>query len=103
MFRITYHPNAFLTLKRNIQPGLLARTKMLYVIEKKVCSAKTISRETELSYKTVLYHLHLLEAENILNHKGRRPYLWQLTGVGQQKLVGGNESKRGSRRATVRT
>ena len=103
MFKITYNPNAFLSLKRNIQPGLLARTKILYVIEKKMCATKTVSRETELSYKTVLYHLHLLEAENILSHKGRRTYLWHLTGVGQQKLVGKLVSKRGSRRVTVRT
>ena len=103
MFKITYNPNAFLSLKRNIQPGLLARTKILSVLERKVCATKTISREAELSYKTVLYHLHLLEAENILSHKGRRSYLWQLTGVGQQKLVGVNTSKKGSRRATVHT
>lgn len=103
MLKITYNPNAFLNLKRNIHPGLSARTKILSVLEKNVCNAKTISRETELSYKTVLYHLHLLEAESILSHKGRRPYLWQLTGVGQQKLVGGNASKKGSCRAIVHT
>jgi len=88
MFKITHHPNAFLTLKRNIQPGLSARTQILSILEKRICDAKTVSRETDLSYKTVLYHLHLLEAENILSHKGRRAYRWQLTGVGQQKLGG---------------
>lgn len=103
MLKKAYHPNAFLTLKRNIQPGLLARTKIISALEKRICVNKTISRETELSYKSVLYHLHLFEAENILNHKGRRTYVWQLTGVGQQKLVGGNTSKRGNRRATDRT
>ncbi|MBN1785105.1 MAG: hypothetical protein JW815_05155 [Candidatus Bathyarchaeota archaeon] len=102
MFKITHHPNAFLTLKRNIQPGLSVRTQIFSILEKRICDAKTVSRETDLSYKTVLYHLHLLEAENILSHKGRRTYLWQLTGVGQQKLVG-NAAKRGSRRAIVRT
>ena len=103
MFKITYNPNAFLTLKRNIKPGLSARTKILGVLEQKMCNTKTVSGETELSYKTVLYHLHLLEAENILSHKGRRTYVWQLTGVGQQKLVARNITERGSRRATVRT
>lgn len=103
MFKIIYNPNAFLTLKRNIQPGLSARTKILSVLEKQVCTTKTISRETELNYKTVLYHLHLLEAEDILIHIGRRSYLWQLTGVGQQKLVSVALSKKGSRKATVRT
>jgi hypothetical protein len=100
MFKIAHHPNAFLNLKRNIQPGLSARTQILSIFEKRVCDAKTVSRETELNYKTFLYHL--LEAENILSHKGRRRYLWQLSGFGQQKF-GGNAVKRGSRRAIVRT
>jgi predicted transcriptional regulator len=103
MFKIAHHPKAFLTLKRNVQPGLSARTQIISVLEKRTCDAKTISRETGLSYKTVLYHLHLLEAESILSHRGRRSYVWQLTGVGQQTLVDRKETKRGIRRATVRT
>jgi predicted ArsR family transcriptional regulator len=103
MFKIAHHPKAFLKLKRNVQPGLSARTQIISVLEKRICDAKTISHETGLSYKTVLYHLHLLEAENILSRRGRRSYVWQLTGVGQQRLVGGKEAKRGIRRATVRT
>ena len=50
MFKIAHHPNAFLTQKRNIQPGLSARTQIIAVLEKKICDAKTLSRETELSY-----------------------------------------------------
>ena len=103
MFKIAHNPKAFLTLKRNVQPGLSARTQIISVLEKRACNAKKISKETGLSYATVLYHLHLLEAENILSRRGRRVYVWQLTGVGQQRLVGGNASKRGSHRATVRT
>jgi len=103
MFKIAHNPKAFLTLKRNVQPGLSARTQIISVLEKRVCDAKSISHETGLSYKTVLYHLHLLEAENILSHRGRRSYVWQLTGAGQQRLIGGKEAKRGIRRAIVRT
>ena len=103
MLKITYHPNAFLTKKRNIQPGLLARTKILSILEQKMCNTKTVSRETELSYKAVLYHLHLLEAENIISRRGKRAYLWQLTGVGQQKLVAPKEAKRDNRKATTGT
>jgi predicted transcriptional regulator len=103
MFKIAYHPKAFLTLKRNIQPGLSARTQIISVLENRICVAKTISKETGLSYKTVLYHLHLLEAENILNHRGKRSYIWQLTGAGQQRLIAGKEAKRGIHRETVRT
>ena len=103
MFRIAHHPKAFLTLKRNVQPGLSARTQIISVLEKRVCDAKTISHETGLSYKTVLYHLHLLEAENILNHRGRRSYVWELTGAGQQRLIGGKEAKRDIHRETAHT
>jgi predicted ArsR family transcriptional regulator len=87
MFKLVHHPKAFLNLKRNIQPGLAARTKILFVLEKRISTTRKISRETGLSYTAVLYHLHLLEAENILSRRGRRPYVWQLTGAGQQRLI----------------
>jgi predicted transcriptional regulator len=87
MFKITHHPKAFLTLKRNVRQGLLARTKIVLVLEKKASNAKNVMQETGLSYASVLYHLHLLEAENILTRKGKRPYFWELTGAGQQRLT----------------
>ena len=87
MFKIAYHPKAFLSLKRNVRPGLLARTKIILVLEKKALNAKSISQETGLSYASVLHHLHLLEAENILTRKGKRSYVWELTGAGQQRLT----------------
>ncbi|PVX23061.1 MAG: hypothetical protein CW716_12995 [Candidatus Bathyarchaeum sp.] len=87
MFRIPYHPNAFLNLKRNIQPGLVARTKILAVLDLKPSTTRTISKKTELSYNAVIYHLHLLRNEEIVHHKGKRVYVWMLTGLGQQKLV----------------
>jgi predicted transcriptional regulator len=87
MFKITHHPKAFLTLKRNVRQGLLARTKIVLVLEKKASNAKNVIQETGLSYASVLYHLHLLEAENILTRKGKRPYFWELTGAGQQRLT----------------
>jgi predicted transcriptional regulator len=86
MFRQPYHPNAFLTSKRNIHPGLVARTKIIILLETNVATTKTISQKTGLSPSGVLYHLHLLETETILRHKGGRSYVWQLTGVGQQTL-----------------
>ncbi|NIP67336.1 ArsR family transcriptional regulator [Candidatus Bathyarchaeota archaeon] len=81
-----YHPKAFLSLKRNIRPGLVARTQILSQLEEDRLSAKAIAQKTDLSYAATLYHLHLLEAENILLCKGKRPYLWELTGAGQQRL-----------------
>ena len=103
MFKIAHNPKAFLTLKRNVQPGLSARTQIISSLEKRTYVAKNISKETGLSYKTVLYHLHLLEAENILNCTGRRSYIWQLTGAGQQRLIGGKETKMGIRKGLVHT
>ena len=95
MFKITHHPKAFLTLRRNVRQGLLARTKIVLVLEKKALNAKSIAQETGLSYASVLHHLHLLEAENILTCKGKRTYLWELTGAGQQRLtdIRGKEMK----------
>ena len=93
MFKIARHPKAFLTLKRNVQPGLLARTRIILVLEKEASGAKKIVQETGLSYGSVLHHLHLLEAENILVRKGRRSYVWKLTGAGQQRLTDVNSKK----------
>ena len=87
MFRITHHPKAFLTLKRNVQQGLLARTRIILILEKEPSNAKKLAQETGLSYASVLWHLHLLEAENILSRKGKRSYVWELTGAGQQRLT----------------
>jgi len=87
MFKIAHHPKAFLSLKRNVRPGLLARTKIVLILEKKASNTKSITQETGLSYASVLHHLHLLEAENILTRKGKRSYVWELTGAGQQRLT----------------
>ena len=87
MFKLIHHPKAFLNLKRNVQPGLAARTKIISMLEKGILITGKISRETGLSYSTVLYHLHLLESEKIISHRGKRFYVWELTGVGQQRLI----------------
>ena len=87
MLRLPYHPNAFLSIKRNIKPGLSTRSQIILILEIRACTTRMVSRDTGLHYSTVLYHLHLLEAENILSHKGKRSYIWELTGKGQQKLI----------------
>ena len=92
MLKLTHHPKAYLTLKRNIQPGLSARTQIILVLETRKSTIKKLSRETGLKYATILYHLHLLEAENILKRKGIRPSIWTLTGAGQQRLIQRNKS-----------
>jgi len=87
MFKVAHHPKAFLTIKRNVQRGLLARTRIILILEKEASNAKKLARETSLSYASVLHHLHLLEAENTLTHRGKRSYIWELTGAGQQRLT----------------
>jgi predicted transcriptional regulator len=87
MLSLPHHPNAFLSLKRNIQPGLSARTQIISALEVRTSTTRKISQETRLSYKAVLYHLHLLEAEKIVGHRDRRRYVWELTGAGQQRLT----------------
>lgn len=87
MLKLAHHPKAFLTLKRNVKPGLSARTQIISVLEKRALTAKKLTIETGLSYAAVLYHLHLLETERILNHRGSRSSVWELTGAGQQRLI----------------
>lgn len=89
MFRSAYHAKAFLALKRNIKPGLVNRTKILSFLEGSPLSAKSLSQKTGLSYRSVLYHLTLLEAERITARGDGRPHIWELTGAGQQTLLEG--------------
>ncbi len=98
MFKVVYHPKAFLTVKRNVRRGLLKRTQIILLLEKKAfekkdSSARKVAQEIGLSYVSVIHHLKLLEAEEVLARKGKRPYLWELTGAGQQRLTnaGGKE------------
>ncbi len=81
------HPNAYLRETRNIRQGLASRTKILRVLEKTAATSSTVAKETRLNYNVVLHHLRLLNAEEIAARKaGKRPYVWRLTGVGQQSL-----------------
>jgi predicted ArsR family transcriptional regulator len=87
MFKEAYHPKAFLSLRRNVRPGLVARTRIVLLLERRAFNAKTLAQETGLTYAAVLHHLHLLEVEDIVLRKGKRPYSWELTGAGQQRLT----------------
>jgi len=87
MFREAYHPNAYLSNIKNIRLGLQARTKILNVLDKRSLDAKTVSKETGMTYGVVIHHLRLLEAEGIVERKGSKPHVWVLTGLGQKRLV----------------
>jgi DNA-binding transcriptional ArsR family regulator len=72
---------------KNVKRGLKARTKILDALEKRSSNAAAIAKEKSLSYGVVMHHLRLLEKEGIVNRKGKRPYFWVLTGLGQKRLV----------------
>ncbi len=82
-----YHPKAFLISKRNVSRGLANRTKVISILERNPMNAKEISKEARISYTSVLHHLRLLEKENIVARRGKKPYVWELTGAGQQSLM----------------
>jgi CRISPR/Cas system CMR subunit Cmr4 (Cas7 group RAMP superfamily) len=82
-----FHPNAYLQHVKNVKSGLEARTKILEAIEKRVFVASSIAAEKSLSYGVVMHHLRLLENEGTVNRKGKRPYFWLLTGLGQKRLI----------------
>jgi len=60
----------------------------LQVLEKQVSGIKGIMNLGGLNYGVVAHHLRLLEAERVVVRKGeKRTFVWELTGVGQQRLV----------------
>jgi predicted transcriptional regulator len=84
---LALEPRAYLREIQNILPGLQTRTKIIRALKDALKPARKISSETGLSYKVVNHHLQLMANENTVLHKGKRPRRWQLTGLGQQKIV----------------
>lgn len=86
MIKETYHPNAYLSHKKNVKLGLKARTKVLNVLERTIGNAKTLAKEGGLAYGVAMYHLKLLEKEGIVSRKDHKPFEWVMTGKGQKRL-----------------
>ncbi len=87
MAKKAYHPNAYLSETKNIRRGLASRTTILRVLEKKAITAPTLAKESDLSYPVILHHLRLLNSEKIVSRKtSKKPFVWELTGMGQQRL-----------------
>ena len=80
------HPNAYLKNIRNVHCGLMARTKILVLLEKQGISASKIAKQTVLSYGVVVYHLRLLKNEGTVGRKGNKRFVWFATGLGQKRL-----------------
>ena len=81
-----YHPNAYLTSFRNVKQGLRARTIVLNALEKNAVKSKKIVELTGLTYAVVIHHLKLLEKHDLIIRKGKKPFVWSLTGLGQKRL-----------------
>jgi predicted transcriptional regulator len=87
MAKMAFNPNAYLSEIRNVRKGLVARSRILEALEEINATAGALAKETALSYKAILHHLRLLETENIISRKtSKKPYYWELTGGGQQRL-----------------
>jgi predicted transcriptional regulator len=85
---LTLHPKAYLTSKRNVKAGLVARTKILFVLEKGKKSAGSIAKEATLSYDCVAYHLKTMKKDRLVDRVAKtRPFTWGLTPFGQQRLL----------------
>jgi hypothetical protein len=82
-----FHPKAFLSTRRNVKLGLAARTQVIQVLENTALNVRGICKVTGLSYRIVVHHLRLLETEKVATRRGKKPFTWELTGVGQQRLV----------------
>jgi hypothetical protein len=80
------HPNAYLKNTRNVRCGLVARTKILVLLEEQNSSASKIAKQTALSYGVVVYHLKLLKNEGTVGRKGLKRFVWLATGLGQKRL-----------------
>jgi DNA-binding transcriptional ArsR family regulator len=87
MAKLAFHPNAYLSETRNVKQGLASRSRILRVLERRISTAMDIARSSQLSYGVVIHHLRLLEREGIvLRKRKKKPYAWQLSGRGQQRL-----------------
>jgi len=87
MFKDSYHPKAFLLHKKNVKRGLTARSKIVFSLEERPLTARMLAEKIGLRYASILHHLRLLRAERIAIRQVEKPYLWKLTGVGQQRLI----------------
>ena len=82
------HPKAYLISKRNVRKGLISRTRIIQSLESGNKYLSKINKESNLSDACIRYHLKTLRKEGIVKKTtNNKPYLWALTGRGQQQLI----------------
>lgn len=72
---------------KNVKAGLRSRTKIINRLEVNSNTAIILTNITSMSYSAILHHLRLLEREGLVKRTGKRPFNWQITGIGQKQLV----------------
>ena len=82
----TIHPNAYLKQIRNVHSGLVARTKIMALLDRQGFTACTMAKESGLTYGVVIYHLRHMKNEDTVERKGNGRYVWLATGFGQKRL-----------------
>jgi predicted transcriptional regulator len=86
--KMNLHPKAYLRSKRNVQAGLISRTKIIQMLEKGRRSTRHIAKETSLSYECVAYHLNTMRRDRLVDRSSKtKPFTWALTPFGQQRLA----------------
>ncbi len=83
-----YHPRAFLAGMRNVNRGLVSRTRILDMMEQGRTRIVEISEKSKLGPACVSYHLKLMLHGKIVHvvQTGREGR-WTLTKYGQEKLA----------------
>jgi len=83
-----FHYKAYLMHKRNVKTGLNVRSKIIQALESGNKTIKEICKATGLNYSKTAYHIRLLLKEKIVEKTSKtKPYRWELTEFGQQKLI----------------
>lgn len=86
--RAVIDARAYLSGMRNTERGLATRTKIIQVLATKgSASVSEISRVLPRCTRTIRRHLNIMEDRMVaVKVRRKRPFIWNLSGVGQQSL-----------------
>jgi len=86
MLKEKYCPDAYLSSIKNVKKGLKVRTQILRFLTLRNATIKMIENEIRRSYRVIFHHLKRLEKEKIVQKTERKPFFWEITGIGQKNL-----------------
>lgn len=83
---MTIHRLAYLLRIRNVQQGLIARSRIIDQLDlEKWKTATVIAKELPITAQTVTYHLRNLEKEDVVVHSPKRG--WRFAPIHQTELT----------------